>query len=274
MVATLITHDFLRTRGLLFGAAGIALALGAFLFGTSWLLGGVLGQLTWVLGMVLAFGFLPLAQLWLAVDLYISSFSKRGYFVQTLPMSGSAILTAKYLWGLLVTVFAGVVSLILGTFTAATAAQFMGAGLREVWAALLEMLRMMNLSPSIWTLVIGLFVLYLVQSIITYYFCVTLGSEAWINKLGGAGPILVWVGFYVVMQIVALISLLLPGTLVFTGTGFAWSWDSFFSPLFAGMEMDPDTAGFPVMTILVIVLMLAVLVWRSYVSVSRKIDLR
>lgn len=150
----------------------------------------------------------------------------------------------------------------------------MGAGLREVWAALLEMLRMMNLSPSIWTLVIGLFVLYLVQSIITYYFCVTLGSEAWINKLGGAGPILVWVGFYVVMQIVALISLLLPGTLVFTGTGFAWSWDSFFSPLFAGMEMDPDTAGFPVMTILVIVLMLAVLVWRSYVSVSRKIDLR
>ncbi|HMR48597.1 MAG TPA: hypothetical protein PKE40_10110 [Arachnia sp.] len=275
MVTTLIKHDVIRTRSLLLGAAGIAVAIATVLALSAWLIGGPLGQMSWVFGLVLTFGFLPLAQLWLGVDLYRSSFSKRGYFVQTLPMRGTAILTAKYLWALLVTVFALVVSIIVGTITAAGAAAVNSTSLQELWSVLNEALRMLDLSPWVWWLVIFFFLVYLVQGVVQYYFCVALGSESWINKLGGVGPILVWVGLYVAFQLLSLLSLFIPGSLVLGGGGVEFTWNSFFYPLVSDLAEGAEGAAlFPVATIWVMLLALGVLVWRSYVSMGRKVDLR
>lgn len=275
MVTTMIKHDFIRTRSLLLGAAGIAIAIATVLALSAGLISGPLGQMSWVFGLVLTVGFLPLAQLWLGVDLYRSSFSRRGYFVQTLPMRGTAILTAKYLWALIVTVFALAVSIILGTITAAGAMAVNNSSLGELWSELRAGLRLLDLSPWVWWLVGVFFVVYLVQGLIQYFFSVTLGSESWINKLGGVGPILVWVGVYVALQVLSLLSLFLPGSLVIGADGIEFSWHSFFYPLYAELANSAEgTALFPVATIGMLVLALGAMIWRSYVSVARKVDLR
>lgn len=283
MVTTLITHDFIRTRGLLFAATGIVLTMAGVLSASTYLLSNVradsgpgLAGVTWGFGLVLTFGFLPLVQLWLGVDLYRSSFSRRGYFVQTLPMKGTSILTAKYLWALLVTAFALVVSLLLGLLSVAGATRVTGASIGDLWDTLMELIRTANLSPGAWAIVIAFGLVYLLQGVIQYYFCVAFGSESWINKLGMAGPILVWVGVYVVMQLVGLLSLVMPGTLIVGDGGIEFSWQSFFGPALDS-SFTNSAQGAPVLpaaTIGLMVIGFAVMIWRSYVSADRKIDLR
>lgn len=283
MVTTLIKHDFIRTRSLLFAAAGIVFAMAVVLSLSTHLLstgraGSApgLAMSTFVFGIVLTFGFLPLVQLWLGVDLYRSSFSRRGYLVQTLPMKGSAILAAKYLWALLVTAFALVVSLLVGLLTAVGGAKLIGVPVEQLWDLVVELIRTVNLSAGAWAIVILFGVVYLLQSLIQYYFCVTVGSEAWINKLGVAGPILVWFGVYVVMQVVGLVSLVLPGVLIISNGGIEFSWQSFFGPILNASYSD-SAEGVPVLPVATIGVMLiafALMAWRSFVSAARKVDLR
>lgn len=292
MVTTLIKHDFIRTRALLFTATGIALIMGAVLALSTHLLitlgGGAssgssanagpgLATVTWVFGLVLTFGFLPLVQLWLGVDLYRSSFSRRGYFVQTLPMTGSAVLSAKYLWALIVTAFALVVALLLGAMTMLGTTAIYGWTFANIWEIVLDLIGTANFSAGAWLIMIVFAVTYLLQGVIQYYFCVTFGSEAWINKLGAAGPILVWVGLYIVMQLLGLLSLVIPGALIIGDGQTEFAWVSFFGQAFADHPTPNSAEGIPVLPVAIIGVMLlafVVMIWRSYVSAGRKVDLR
>ena len=106
MVSTLIKHEFLRTRtwlGLVFGVATLLTLMGTLMAYTPWALVQGLG---FIVSVVVVGAFFTVVQLALAYDYWRSSYSRTGYFTQSLPVKGSTIYGAKFLWGSIVTVVA------------------------------------------------------------------------------------------------------------------------------------------------------------------------
>src|SRR5699024_6667132 len=91
MTATLLKHEWLRTRSMLGAIAGIAVvlaALGSLLAATRWPLISTIGA--YAVTVTIA-GLVPAVQLALAADYWRSSYGRTGYFTQTLPVSGPTI---------------------------------------------------------------------------------------------------------------------------------------------------------------------------------------
>ena len=106
MIAALLKHEWLRTRSLLgsIGAVAVLLvAAGTALTATGWPGISLVGML-----MVMAplAALVPATQIALAVHYWQSSYSRTGYFTQSLPLSGVTIYAAKLAWALLVSLLA------------------------------------------------------------------------------------------------------------------------------------------------------------------------
>lgn len=209
MISTLIAHEWKRTRTLLLTATGIAVlvtAVGALASATGWSVVSLLGSL---LAVAVTALYVPAVHVLLAVDYWLSSYARTGCFTQTLPVRGGTLFGAKLLFGFGVTVVGLLITLVLAAIAWAGQAIMAGenanpfAAAGQLWTQISD-----AASPA----VIGVAIAFLLFSygawLVQLYFSVSIGSEARFNRLGLAGPILVFIGLYVVMQILLFVSIL------------------------------------------------------------------
>ena len=272
MVTTLIKHEALRTRSWLavvFGAATIMLLVGVLMELTPW---GVVQGLGFALTLVPVFALLLVVQVALAFDYWRSSYSKTGYFTQSLPVKGSTIYGAKFLWGSLITIVAVLVNIVMGAVALVGASRVfdMGITLREVVDLLATMLSTTPVWASVLVIVLG--VVAILSSLAQYYFAASVGSEGKINRLGIAGPILVWFVLYLVMQVLLLAGIVaVPLGLDQSAVDGSLSLvpRNFLSLILSNEEPDMMPLGFlPVLFIAT-----GALVWRTVVSWNKKVSL-
>ena len=205
MTATLLKHEWLRTRGLLGALAGIGLlvtALGMALGASGW---PGLSQLGLVIGAVAIAAFAPGLQLVLAADYYRSSYARTGYFTHSLPIRGGRIYAAKLTWATVVTIAALLVTVVLaGIFwqVAATTLELE----RDVLTVVADLWETLSAVASPGMLAIGVLAflaMYLMWPI-QYFFAVSIGAERPLSGWGLGGPVLAFVVLYLVGQVLSL----------------------------------------------------------------------
>jgi hypothetical protein len=264
MVGKLMKHEFLRTRGPLGLSAAIALLVCAVAYGLA-LISPVVATFPFGIALAISLVFTFGVQLYLAIEFYRSSFGRRGYFTHTLPVRGSTLVGTKLAYAMLVTLAAVLWTIVLLLICLATAVELRMITYDAFWSGLGDLF-----GTSRWFLwflalnIVGL----LISTIVQYYFSVAVGSEAWINKTGGMGPVVTFLIVYAAFQVVALVAFLLPPT--FDPFTESWRWSM---PLLDMID-DPEQMGIPLSVFWVSYVLSAVMIWRTVVSVGRKLELR
>ncbi|MGO1385520.1 MAG: hypothetical protein ACTHU1_12135 [Arachnia sp.] len=272
MVTTLIKHEFLRTRGWLavvFGAATILLLAGLLMELTPW---GIVQSLGSGLTLVPVVSLSLVVQVTLAFDYWRSSYSRTGYFTQSLPVKGSTIYGVKLLWGSLITIVAVLVNIVMGgaALLGASRVFVMGVTLPEILDTVASMLA----ATPVWaSLLVAAFALVvIVGTLVQYFFAASIGSEGRNNKLGIGGPIVVWFILYVVMQVLLLVGIVaVPLGLDQSAVDGSLSLvpRNFLSLILSNEEPDMMPLGF----IPVFLLATGALMWRTVVSWNKKVSL-
>lgn len=264
MVGKLMKYEFLRTRAPLAVGALVAIGLGLIAWGMSYI-SPMVAMVPLVVGMIVAFA-LPFAtQLFLAIHLYRSTFGRRGYLEHAIPVKASTMLLTKFLYAFLVSVVSLLVSVGVLWLVGLADRNINGSALDELVQGVRLMASEMPWAP--WAFAIfGLLTLFAYMA--QFYFAVTVGSEAWINKLGAMGPVVAMVVLYLVMQVVGLVGMLIPPLFYPLTNGFGWD-----IPLMYYVQ-NPEAAAIPVVGILLPSIVSAFLLWRAVVSVNKKLELR
>ncbi|WP_297752133.1 hypothetical protein [uncultured Tessaracoccus sp.] len=264
MVGTVLKYEFIRTKWAIALGWGFTLLLALISYGAAHI-SGVVAGVPIVLG-IIAVAALPFAvQLYLGIHLYRSTFGRRGYFELTVPVKNSTLIATKFLWASLVSLISLVVSAVALWLVGKADAVLGGSALEIATRAVSDAL---SDRPDwgVIALVVGL--LTYLSMLAQIYFAVVIGSEAWINKSGGFGPVIVYIIVYVAMQLIGLVLLLIPPTYDFIGRTWYWT-----PPLFTDTSAD-DAASLPVLLILGSILLSAVMLWQALVSVQRRLELR
>src|SRR5699024_7405365 len=137
-----------------------------------------------------------------------SGYGRTGYLTQTLPVKGAKIYWAKTVWAWLVSLAGaalsvGIVLAVAPLVTAGNGGQ--GASVlttvREAWGTLNEVAGPGGVTAGIIALVL-MIIIWPAQ----YFFAVSVGSQAPLNRLGFAGPVLVWLGLYLATQVLVFAS--------------------------------------------------------------------
>ncbi len=271
MVAKLIKHEWLRTRNLL----GLIFASGTFLVLAASGLMMFQEPLLNILGgiaMFVGFAILVLGPtVWLVIEHYQSSFGRQGYLTHTLPASGPTILWTKFGYGWLVLLINAAWMTLLGAL-AVYAIGYSGgnppdwAMVQQTWEELVAVT-----PPWLFALALLWLVLSPAMSLISFYFPVAYGSETKLQKLGFAGPVLVYVIYYVVTQVLGIISLLLLPVAIFLADG---QLTVLTYNLFEVMASENGLEGLPIGVLILQFVISVGLAWRTHVSWSKKIALR
>ncbi len=273
MVSTLIKHEIKRTARW-FGIIALAavLVVGAATTGAVILrgpLGGLLAGLALIAALALPAG----VQLWQGIDLYRTSYTKTGYLTRALPIKGSTIYWVKLGYAYVVALLFFVLSLGLAVVAAIGIANATGGTAADVMDTIRQGWTLITTYVPGWltALGIGFLVFSPLAGLATYFFAVTVGSEAWAGRLGIGGPLIMWFAYYTVSQIVALIGIFLPPNLVFedfANEGPVVTFDPL-ALLNAGGEGVLPMGSF----ILAGLLTVAAIVWGA-VSFDRRVELR
>ena len=217
MVSKLIKHEIRRTlRWFVIIVLGGAIVVGFAALGAV-LLPMPLSSFFALLAVIGAVAVPSVVPVWLGVDFYRSSYSKTGYLTRALPVKGSTIYWVKLLYAYVLSLLAVLVGALLG-YVGGIAMTVAGGGTAgDVNAAIAGAWELIVTHVPTWIIVVALLLLVLWPFVwlASYYFAAAVGSEAWANKLGVGGPILVWFLFYAASQAVALLGALLPLQLVF-----------------------------------------------------------
>ena len=272
MIAALLKHEWLRTRSLLgsIGAVAVLLiAAGTALTATGWPGISLVGML-----MVMAplAALVPATQIALAVHYWQSSYSRTGYFTQSLPLSGVTIYAAKLAWALLVSLLA-----VLATAGLLMAAWPVLAGqlggernpfslIRQMWEAGTAVTSTPVLIAGI-LLFVGLILIWPIQ----YFFAASVGSETPLNRLGLGGPVVVFLGLYLASQVLVFLGMAaLPWGLTMVDGQLGIEHWSVFAEIAAGDASRDDImpVGFVPMLLLigVVCLLRTVHSWRRRIS--------
>lgn len=272
MIAALLKHEWLRTRSLLgsIGAVAVLLvAAGTALTATGWPGISLVGML-----MVMAplAALVPATQIALAVHYWQSSYSRTGYFTQSLPLSGVTIYAAKLAWALLVSLLA----------VLATAGLLMAAwpvlagqlgGERNPFSLIRQMWEAGTAVTSTPVLIAGilLFVALILIWPIQYFFAASVGSETPLNRLGLGGPVVVFLGLYLASQVLVFLGMAaLPWGLTMVDGQLGIEHWSVFAEIAAGDASRDDImpVGFVPMLLLigVVCLLRTVHSWRRRIS--------
>ena len=272
MIAALLKHEWLRTRSLLgsIGAVAVLLvAAGTALTATGWPGISLVGML-----MVMAplAALVPATQIALAVHYWQSSYSRTGYFTQSLPLSGVTIYAAKLAWALLVSLLA----------VLATAGLLMAAwpvlagqlgGERSPFSLIRQMWEAGTAVTSTPVLIAGilLFVALILIWPIQYFFAASVGSETPLNRLGLGGPVVVFLGLYLASQVLVFLGMAaLPWGLTMVDGQLGIEHWSVFAEIAAGDASRDDImpVGFVPMLLLigVVCLLRTVHSWRRRIS--------
>lgn len=271
---TLLKHEFLHTRFPLALVAGIAILLA--IAGTLLAMTGLPGiaAIGMVMTVVTMVAFVPATQVMLAVVYWRSSYGRMGYLTQTLPVKGARIYWAKMLWAWLVSLVAALLT--AGILLSSAPLMAGGAGarpgsiltaLREGWARLNELAPGWGVALAV-AAIVALILIWPAQ----YFFAASIGSQAPINRLGVAGPVLVWVGVYLAAQLLIFLSFAaVPLAIGMDGGRFGLVRFDLFAEMSAGSDAAPDVMPvgfFPALLLLTVVC----IAW-SVRSWNRKVSL-
>lgn len=272
MITTLMKHEWLRTRGLLGTIGAIVLVLvaaGTALTATGWPGISLIGML---MVMVPLGGLIPAAQIVLTIHYWQSSYSRTGYFTQSLPVRGPTIYAAKLLWALLISLAGLLMSVGLLLAAWPVLAGQLGAErnpfsiIQQMWSAGAAVTSTPLLIAGI-VVFVGMILVWPIQ----YFFAASVGSETPLNRLGLGGPVIVFLGLYLASQI-----------LVFAGmAAFPWGiamadgqlgvehW-SVFTEMAAGSDSRNDIMPIGFLPVILLVTLACLLrtvhSWRSRVS--------
>lgn len=228
-------------------------------------IGGVLSIFAVLVGGVYGFmSFLALAVLY-----YRSCYTTTAYLTASYPVRGRTIFTVKISVGLVAALLAFLMGTVLTMVSAGAFKVTQGARWSDLADALRRSLEMLGRMPA-WLLVtLGvLFVVVVLSNLCGYYFAASVGSESWNSRLGIGGPILVWVGYYLVMQAVAIAGLLLPVHLV---------WPNGEVELhlgFLNIFTEERNTVIPLGVFIAIAIISVVGLWRAGVSYDKRLELR
>ncbi|WP_125106876.1 hypothetical protein [Gulosibacter massiliensis] len=273
MIATLLKHEFLRTRtllGLLFGGGLAIVSLSTLFALMKW---PVLSELGVALGLVITFVMLPATQIALAVDYWRSSYRQQGYFTQSIPVKGSTIFWSKTLWTWLASLVAMTVTVISAAIFWTAFGPMVGFS-GNPFTALGDALHFVAQYAST-GMVVGLLIAFVLQMLVwpvQYFFCVSIGSEAPLNRLGKGGPIVTLIAFYLVTQfITTLFIMFMPIGLGIEGGSLAFvDFDTNFLDAFAGNGNDDVM---PLGFVPALAIIAAVCLWRTHYSWNHKVSL-
>lgn len=270
---TLLKHEFLQTRAMIaiaVGASALLTLTGAAMAATGW---PGIAPLGYALALMSTIALVPAVQILLAVRYWQTSYGRVGYLTQTLPLKGTTIYWAKMIWAWVVSLATTVIAVAVALPLADLVARATGepvrimASLRDAWAGLSE------ISPG-WVVpaAVAMIVLTILMPPTQYFFAVSLGSQAPLNRLGVGGPILIWVAVYVAVQIITFVSFAaVPLAIGSDGDQLALVEFHLFSEMTAGDTGPADVM--PVGFVPALVLStLACLVW-SLRSWKRKVSL-
>lgn len=273
MMTTLIKHEWLRTRNLLGVTTGLV-ALVVFLAAALTALGlPIVSSVTQVVGLIALLALVPALQIALTVEFWTSSYSRTGYFTHALPLRGSTIFLAKLSWAVLATLAGILATLILGgalwvgtSLPAGTDANPLAA-LQGLWATITAVA-----SPGMIAAGIGVLLMMYLLWPVQYYFSASVGSETPLNRLGLGGPVVVFVGLYLAVQILMTVAMFaIPYAVAMDGGRLRFIPYSLLAEMTSpgGAAEDIMPLGFLAPVLLII----AVCVWRSARSWNRKISL-
>lgn len=205
---TLLKHELIQTRGTLaFVAAVVILVSGAgtLLAATGW---PVLAEVGFIVGLIAVLGLVPAAQIMLTIAYWRSSYGRTGYLTQTLPVRGSTIYWAKMLWTWMVSLAGAVLSVVILLAASPIVARGVGGQpdamltvLREGWTTLNEMAPVWGVVAAVATMLV-MILIWPTQ----YFFAASIGAQAPLNRMGVGGPILVWLGLYLAVQVLTFLS--------------------------------------------------------------------
>lgn len=274
MIATLLKHEAIRTRGFLLTIAGAGLGfgvVGSALAITGW---PVLSQFGLVLGAIGAFGLLPAMQLALAIDYWRSGYGRIGYFTQTLPTRGSRIYWAKLAWAGLVVLLGLIATLAIWLLVMIASAQTMFGVAPDTLLVQIGDVLSAAYAAAPWLVALGapatLLLLYGFNTV-TYYAAASLGSERWLQRLSWGGPVVAWFVLSTVLQIVLFVGILaIPFGLGVTAGG-----DFGFVPadLLSAMLNDTDLQLMPIGFVPALIVVIPVMIWRTVHSWNHKLAL-
>ncbi len=272
MVGKLIKHEAIRTSGMLlaiFGAATLLVVLGALASATRWPVVaqiGLIGALTGTVGVLVG------TQLALGIDYWRSSYRRIGYFTQTLPVKGATIYWAKLAWAAVAVVVALLWACLLGVVTFMGNATSIGYRPLDVFQLIGDWLAAMADVLPWWVWIAGplLVFVFVMFTVVEYFFAASIGSERRLVSLGVGGPVLVWFLLYMAMQVMLMFGMVaIPLGLTVSDGGLELVGQNFLQLMLA----DSQPGSMPIGFVPVFLVVVPLLVWRTTVSWNRKVTL-
>lgn len=274
MIGTLFVQEFRSTRKSMLTVTGIMLVVAALGTGTGALQVPILGGLGYGLAIVAAVSLTAIVLALLVEHYWRTMYGRQGYFTMTLPVRGSALFTAKVLYGLAATYVA--VAFTALTLLAISVVYSMSQGHTPLSFA--RDLVAQTEGAMLW-FIVGVMLVQLTFAVITGAALISIGSEARFNHLGFGAPVIGYVILYFVMQILALAAMLfVPLGIVLTGADAGTivshgMFDDFIASIRdTSGATEPNVLGLGLIPLSVVVA--AVFWWWGARSVDRRTSLR
>ncbi|GAA1718896.1 hypothetical protein [Dietzia cercidiphylli] len=274
MTTTLLTHEWLRTRGALgttLGVIALVGVLGGLLGAAGWPL---LSQLGLALGMLAAVVAVPAVQLTLAADYWRTGYGRTGYFTHSIPVRGAVIFWAKLVWAMVASLAALVLTAGLAVLTWWSAARQSGLT-SPSYSVLSDAWTTVTTAAPAWMIAAGVLVTlgsFLIWPV-CYYFSVSVGHERRLAALGAGGPVVVFVLVYVVTQLLSLMAMIALPFGISMGAGGSLEFVRFdmIGELAAGAAASDDVmpVGFLAASVVLVVFCL----WRTARSWNHRVAL-
>ncbi|MBB1054000.1 hypothetical protein [Dietzia sp. B44] len=274
MTTTLLTHEWLRTRGALgttLGVIALVGVLGGLLGAAGWPL---LSQLGLALGMLAAVVAVPAVQLTLAADYWRTGYGRTGYFTHSIPVRGSVIFWTKLMWAMAASLAALVLTAGLALLTWWAAARQSGLT-SPSYSVLSDAWTTVTTAAPAWMIAAGVLVTlgsFLIWPVY-YYFSVSVGHERRLAALGAGGPVVVFVLVYVVTQLLSLMAMIALPFGISMGAGGSLEFVRFdmIGELAAGAAASDDVmpVGFLAASVVLVVFCL----WRTARSWNHRVAL-
>lgn len=261
MTAVIIRHELIRTRRSLLMILGIAI-VAIILTDLLALFSGMIGL---IFASMLAFLLLPAVQLYLAIDFYRSSYGSGAILTHSLPVSGRRLFWSKILYAFLTVVVTGLVP------SALLVVQLqLGLSMAEVsWteASAQVQLFIHHVPGALPGLIYGVSAL-IIMPVATFFPSVVIGNGGWARRLSVGGPIIVFMSYYLVMQVFGVVSFFIPGVYDFVSGQFR------LISLWHIIQVNDPNPALPVSIFIAHVIAIAVLlVWASR-DMQSKVELR
>ncbi len=214
MFGKLVKHEFRATARIIPFVYLVTIFLALVHIITSRFNLGTISKISLVLMVVMCFAQVAITFVLLIWRYYKNLYSNEGYLAQTLPVHPTSLLWSKlivsFVWTLASYLVGAAVVAAVFLMDFVESADKFGA-LSKAYNGFLAVTGMTNLQPALW---VGIAFFVVVSIVLLYaqmYFAITVGNLSKLHSLGIGGPILVYFGEYVALEIInTIVTLFVP----------------------------------------------------------------